>query len=55
MGKQNRVALTLTQHSEFYSPYFRPAQLRKLERPNYRRKFAAGRKRLFHFDVEISL
>jgi len=27
----------------------------KLEGPNYQHKFASGRKRLFHFDVEISL
>ena len=33
--------------------YTRPAQLRKLEGPNYQHKFPAGRKILFHFDVEI--
>jgi len=33
----------------------RPAQLRKLKGPNYQHKFLAGRKSLFHFDVEISL
>ena len=35
--------------------YIRPAQFRKLERPNYQHKFAAGCKCLFHFDVDISL
>jgi len=33
----------------------RPAQLRKLKGPNYQHKFAAGRKSLFLFDVEILL
>ena len=29
------------------------SQLKKLKEPNYQHKFAAGRKCLFHFDVEI--
>jgi len=33
----------------------RPAQLRKLEGPTCQHKFTAGRKSVFHFDVEISL
>ena len=33
----------------------RLSQLRKLEGPNYQHQFAADRKSLFHFDVEISL
>ena len=37
------------------SAYVRTAQLRKLEGPNYQHKFAACRKSLFHFDVEIQL
>jgi len=31
------------------------AQLRKREGSTYQHEFAAGRKSLFHFDVEISL
>jgi len=36
-------------------PYTRPTQPRKLEWPNYQHKLSAGRKCLFHIDVEISL
>jgi len=36
--------------------YGKLAQLRKLEGPNYyQHKFSAGRRSLFHFDVELSL